>query len=85
MERKELGNTAVCMEGYAWKGRKELDTPTLSIEKLRKLLTMFGIRLFRFDFDYLRTHARGIIDGSLQSSEFLILKEGQVSTMRHCS
>ena len=25
---KELGNTAVCMEGYAWKGRKELDTLT---------------------------------------------------------
>ena len=28
MDNKELGNTAVCMEGYAWKGRKEIDTPT---------------------------------------------------------
>ena len=28
MDNKELGNTGVCMEGYAWKGRKELDTPT---------------------------------------------------------
>ena len=27
MDNEELGNTAVCMEGYAWKGRKELDTP----------------------------------------------------------
>ena len=32
MDNKELGNMAVCMEGYAWKGRKELDTPTPSTQ-----------------------------------------------------
>ena len=37
MDNKEPGNT-VCMEGYAWKGRKELDTPTYALLWGRKNL-----------------------------------------------
>ena len=29
MDNRELGSTAVCTDGYAWKGKTELDTPTL--------------------------------------------------------